>query len=262
MINKEKYPILEYDNNTVSKLDPLQKIRKNKNTNNISLPDYCVIAFFKSVIGKKREQGELTQVTHIASEALDIPVYETRCNDKRICLVIGCLGAAGAAYELEQLIALGCKKFIVCGGAGVLQKDISVGHIILPCSAIRDEGLSYHYIKPAREITYGCETIKKIELQLLQENIPYIKGKTWTTDAIFRETEDKIDLRISEGCLTVEMEASALLAVSQFRKVELGQLFYGGDDVSGFTWDGRQCTDRTQIREEIVNLSLRICSKL
>ena len=164
--------------------------------------------------------------------------------------------------EASIRYVIGGKKFIVCGGAGVLQKDISVGHIILPCTAIRDEGLSYHYIKPAREIAYGCETIKKIELQLLQENIPYVKGKTWTTDAIFRETKDKIDLRISEGCLTVEMEASALLAVSQFRKVELGQLFYGGDDISGFIWDGRQCVDRAQIREEIVNLSLRICSKL
>lgn len=240
----------------------MQKINNFQKNDNISLPDYCVITFFKSVIEKKREQGELIQVAHIVSEALDIPVFETRCNDKRICLVVGCLGAAGAAYELEQLIALGCKKFIVCGGAGVLQKDISVGHIILACAAIRDEGLSYHYIKPAREIKYGCETIKKIELQLIQENIPYIKGKTWTTDAIFRETEAKIDLRRLEGCLTVEMEASALLAVSQFRKVELGQLIYGGDDLSSVIWDGRQCVDRTQIREKMVNLSLRICSQL
>ncbi len=262
MINKEKYPILEYDSNKVAKLDPKQKIRNSKNTDNISLPDYCVIAFFKSVIENKRDQGELRLLTHIASEALHIPVYETTCNSKRICLVLGCLGAAGAAYELEQLIALGCKKFIVCGGAGVLHNDISVGHIILPCSAIRDEGLSYHYIKPAREIAYEYETIKKIEMQLIEENIPYLKGKTWTTDAIFRETEDKIDLRVSEGCLTVEMEASALLAVSKFRNVELGQLIYGGDDVSKITWDGRQCIDREQIREEIVNLSLRICSNL
>lgn len=102
----------------------------------------------------------------------------------------------------------------------------------------------------------------KIETLLQRENIPYIKGKTWTTDAIFRETQDKIDLRVSEGCLTVEMECSALLAVAQFRNVELGQLIYGGDDLSDVMWDGRQCVDRMQIREELVNLSLRICTKL
>lgn len=176
--------------------------------------------------------------------------------------MLGCLGAAAVAYELEQLIALGCNKFIVCGGAGVLQKDISVGNIIIPCTAVRDEGLSYHYIEPSREISCRKETIKKIEILLQQENIPYIKGKTWTTDAIFRETQDKIALRVSEGCLTVEMESSALFAVSQFRNVELGQLIYGGDDLSDIFWEGRLGVDRTQIREELVSLSLRICTKL
>lgn len=70
------------------------------------------------------------------------------------------------------------------------------------------------------------------------------------------------EAKLSEGCLTVEMESSALLAVSQFRNVELGQLIYGGDDLSNVIWDGRRCVDRTQIREELVNLSLRICTKL
>lgn len=262
MINKEKYPILEFDIKKEAKLDPIQKINNFINPDNTSLPECCVITFFKSVIEKKKGQGELTQVTYLASEALDIPIYETIYKDERVCLVLGCLGAAAAAYELEQLIALGCKKFIVCGGAGVLQKDISVGHIILPCTAVRDEGVSYHYINPSREITCKKETVMKIETLLQRENIPYIKGKTWTTDAIFRETQDKIDLRVSEGCLTVEMECSALLAVAQFRNVELGQLIYGGDDLSDVMWDGRQCVDRMQIREELVNLSLRICTKL
>lgn len=262
MINKEKYPILEFDINREAKLEPTQKINNNNNYDKILLPEYCVITFFKRVIEMKKELGELNQVSCLASESLDIPIYETKYNDKQICLVLGCLGAAGVAYELEQLIALGCNKFIVCGGAGVLQKDISVGHIIIPCTAVRDEGLSYHYIEPSREISCRKETVKKIELQLQQENIPYIKGKTWTTDAIFRETRDKIALRVAEGCLTVEMECAALLAVSQFRNVELGQLIYSGDDLSNVIWDGRQCVDRAQIREELVNLSLRICTEL
>ncbi|MFA9378357.1 MAG: nucleoside phosphorylase [Lachnotalea sp.] len=261
-MNKEKYPILEFDPKLESKLEPIQKIKNNKNYDEVSLPECCVITFFKSVIEEKKKRGELNQLAYIASEALDIPIYETLYNEKRIGIVLGCLGAAGAAYELEQLIALGGKRFIVCGGAGVLQKDIAVGHIIIPDSAVCDEGLSYHYVKPAREIFYKKETIEKIEIQLQNENIPYVKGKTWTIDAIFRETQDKIALRKSEGCITVEMEASALLAVAQFRNVELGQILYGGDDLSDVLWDGRQCIDRTQIREELVNLSIRICSKL
>ncbi len=62
------------------------------------------------------------------------------------------LGAAGSAAFLEELIAYGFKKFIVCGGAGVLRKDIAVGHLIIPISAIRDEGVSYHYLARAEEV--------------------------------------------------------------------------------------------------------------
>ena len=38
-----------------------------------------------------------------------------------------------------------------------MQKGIAVGHIIIPNKAVRDEGLSYHYIKPLREI-YAVRT--------------------------------------------------------------------------------------------------------
>lgn len=62
MIRKEKYPILEYDGNMVAKLDPMQKIKSFKNTDNIFLPDYCVIAFFKSVIKKKENKVSLSNL--------------------------------------------------------------------------------------------------------------------------------------------------------------------------------------------------------
>ena len=40
------------------------------------------------------------------------------------------------------------------------------------------------------------------------------------TDAVYRETEVKVQHRKAEGCLTVEMEAAAFFAVAQFRSVQ------------------------------------------
>ena len=57
-----------------------------------------------------------------------------------------------AAGLLEEMIAWGCRKFIACGGCGVLAQEIAVGHLILVTSAVRDEGVSYHYLPPAREV--------------------------------------------------------------------------------------------------------------
>jgi purine-nucleoside phosphorylase len=97
---------------------------------------------------------------------------------------------------------------------------------------------------------------------LSERGIPFITGKTWTTDAPYRETSGMIQSRVEEGCLTVEMEAAALLAVAQYRKVKLGQLLYAGDDLSGEHWDNRRWQSRKEIRESLFWLAADICLSL
>jgi uridine phosphorylase len=68
--------------------------------------------------------------------------------------------------------------------------------------------------------------------------------------------------RQGQGCLTVEMEAAALLAVAQYRGVLLGQVLYGGDDLSGEAWDNRGWQSRPQIREQLFWLAAEACLAL
>lgn len=89
-----------------------------------------------------------------------------------------------------------------------------------------------------------------------------MKVKTWTTDAPYRETPEKVKLRKAEGCLTVEMETAAFLSIAQFRKVRFGQLLYGGDDVSGSNWDARQWQRKKRVREKLFRLAVDICINL
>ena len=93
----------------------------------------------------------------------------------------------------------------------------------------------------------------------MARHVPYVLGKTWTTDAIFRETPAKVQLRRSEGCLTVEMEAAAFFAVAQFRGVIFAQMLYGGDDVSGAEWDARGWNKRISVRERLFWLAAEAC---
>ena len=86
----------------------------------------------------------------------------------------------------------------------------------------------------------------------------YIVAKTWTTDGLFRETRARMLARKREGCLTVEMEAAAFFAVAQFRRVQFGQILYGGDDLSGRKWDDRNW-NRHQIRERLFTLAAEAC---
>ncbi len=249
MLEKNRFPILEFDPCATAKIEPARNIAKK------DVPQACVISYFGDIVQQKFESGLLTPIAAFSMAYMRLPVYETVVQNKRVGLVSGVFGAPGSARLLEELIATGFEKFIVCGGAGVLQKGLHVGHLVLPCAAVRDEGVSYHYVKPSREIECNPHALSVMEEKLKLEKLPYIKAKTWTTDACYRETDDKIALRVSEGCATVEMEAAALFAVARFRNVVLGQILYGGDDLSGREWDSRRWNSENS-RANLIDLCL------
>ena len=183
-------------------------------------------------------------------------------NGQRLALFHPGVGAPLAVGLLEEVIALGSRKFIACGGAGVLESSIALGHAIIPTAAVRDEGTSYHYLPPGREVQPSPVGVAALEYVLKQREVPYLLGKVWTTDAIYRETPAKIKRRKEEGCLAVEMEAARLFAVAQFRGVVLAQILYGGDDVSGKTWDSRHWDKTTTTREKLLRLAAEACLRL
>lgn len=67
--------------------------------------------------------------------------------------------------------------------------------------------------------------------------LPFAEGKTWTTDAFYRETRGKMARRKEQGCLCVEMECASLAAVAQFRGVKFAEFFYVTDNLDGPVWD-------------------------
>jgi uridine phosphorylase len=163
---------------------------------------------------------------------------------------------------MEELIALGCRKFIACGGCGVLDGRVGLGDAMIVSSAVRDEGTSYHYLPPGREIEPSAAAIAALRSAAEARQVSFIEGKTWTTDAPYRETAAKVALRREEGCLTVEMEAAAFCAVAAFRSVTFGQVLYGGDDLSGDEWDERGWQRLNRTREKLFQLAVEACLRL
>ena len=136
MIIENKYPICEFDTNNNAKIKASDFLEK-------SLPKKCVITFFRKELEELASEKGLPIIGKLHSEVVDLPIYGYS-ND--ICIAIPFAAAPGAAVTLEELYAMGCEKFIVCGGAGCIVDDMDLGKIIIPTLAIRDEGTSYHYI--------------------------------------------------------------------------------------------------------------------
>jgi uridine phosphorylase len=252
----ETFPILEFDPTREAFVEPS---RVNKA---LDVPKHCVLCFFQDVIRTVVHDHHGHIVATQRSEAGEFPLYEIAHQGQRLGIFHPGVGAPLAAGLLEELIARGCEKFVVCGGAGALDRAITVGHLVIPASAVRDEGTSYHYLPPSREVAASPAGVAAIERVLQEHHLPYVAAKTWTTDAFYRETPARIQARRAEGCVVVEMEAAAFFAVAQFRGVVLAQILYGGDDLSGEVWDPREWDQRTTIRERLFWLAAEACLSL
>jgi uridine phosphorylase len=247
------YPILEFDSAAEAMLEPRRIFKP------FDIPEHAVVCFFQDVISKLSQQHNARVIKHLRSEIGTHPIYELAVEGKRLAVFHPGVGAPLAAGMLEEVIALGCRKFIACGGAGVLDSAVVMGHAIVPTAAVRDEGTSYHYLPPGREVSASPEGVAALETVLKAHQVEYLLTKTWTTDALYRETPVKVQRRRAEGCLAVEMEAAAFFAVAQFRNVQFAQLLYGGDDVGGSEWDHRHWDKHISVREKLFWLAAEAC---
>jgi uridine phosphorylase len=250
------YPILEFDPSPIAVIEP------GKILNPKDVPLHAIPCFFQDVISLLISKYNAKIIHTFRSEIGDNHLYELEYEGQKISVFHPGVGAPLAAGFLEESIAIGCQKFIACGGAGVLDNSIAVGHLIVPESAVRDEGTSYHYLPPGREVNADPNALEALTKTLDSHQVPYIRTKTWTTDGFYRETPAKILRRREEGCLAVEMEAAAFFAVALFRGVPFGQILYGGDDVSSPEWDHRGWQTRASIRERVFWLAAEACLKL
>lgn len=251
---KNNFPILEYDT------EPNGVILTNRQGRN-RLPKVCVMTFFGEIIEHflQTHKGEIK--SEYESEMRPFPVYVFEYNGVEICMIQAVVGSASIAMMTDFLIGYGVEVIIACGSCGVLD-NIPAGDVIIPVAALRDEGASYHYLPPSREIVLDRDIISVIKDTLLENNAPFIECKTWTTDAFFRETPDMIKYRKEEGCQVVEMECATITAVSRFRGARFGQLLYSGDilfDVSNY--DDRGWPGNFTAREKLFYLALEVATK-
>ncbi len=253
MLKKHEIPILEYDDTFEGVIHAPNLIQE------LGKGELCVITFFQDVITKLLQENKLRAIAELTSEYGVHPVYEMEYYGRNICLFHPVLGGSLAAAFLEELIAFGFRKFIACGGSGVLDPTLHVGSLIVPTKALRAEGASYHYLPPSRYVEIDQQAIHAIETVLKNRNLPYVKGMTWTTDAYFRETREMINYRRDEGCIAVEMECASFAAAAKFRKVTFGQILYSGDDISKEIWDSRKWKSKVDIRYDLVTASIEAC---
>ncbi|NJL59565.1 MAG: nucleoside phosphorylase [Desulfobacteraceae bacterium] len=120
---------------------------------------------------------------------------------------------------------------------GSISQNVHTGDIVVPDKAFIDEGTSRHYRADETIPAYPSDSLLgKTKSALSQANLSFHQGAVWSTDAIYRETRDKIRKYQDKQVLAVEMEVSALFTVAQFRNAELAAILAVSDELASLTW--------------------------
>lgn len=224
-ILKHEIPLLEYDPAPGAVIDP------NHEGLGITLPQKAVFAFLSEHVDAYAKAHGARKVATFQTITKDFPVYVLEHGGEEICLCQAPLGGPAAAQLLDWLIGYGAKRIISGGCCGALV-DLPENLFLIPERAMRDEGVSYHYLPPARFVSVNAEARRAVEETLRARGLDCRSVTTWTTDGFFRETKEKVAYRVSEGCSVVDMECASLAAVAEMRGVTWGQLLFTADSLA------------------------------
>jgi uridine phosphorylase len=158
------------------------------------------------------------------------------CGD-RISLIGPLIGAPYAVMLMETLIAWGVERFIFLGWCGAVSPSVVIGDVILSTAAVVDEGTSPHYGFPSGETVHApAGLLDAVRKSFSDFGVPVKEGIVWSTDAIYRETRQKVAFYQARQVLAVEMELSALFAVAHFRQVAVAAVLVVSDELGSFVW--------------------------
>jgi uridine phosphorylase len=190
----------------------LREARRQKKLGTCSVPKICILDPDGDIVQYLLKSGK-TKINNCWA-CYHTTLYSFWNKDKEIGIIGNVVGASFAVLVSEQLLVSGCELIISITSAGILRKSSDNPQFMLITEAIRDEGTSYHYLPSNIKMVLNQSTENKLQTLYLKEDISVKPGKSWTTDAPYRETQSAIKLMIAEGADIVEMESSALYALA------------------------------------------------
>lgn len=224
-----------YDNDTPAIINPPQNP-------NAVIVDACILTFSHNIEQYVLSRFRPAKIGEFRFATGTTPIWLIETNGKKIAFYKTYVGGPACVGTIEESFQfVNTKKYIVFGGAGCLDKEIARGKVMVPNMAWRDEGTSYHYM-PASDWV-NIRNHEKVCDFMKQSKLPFVCGKTWTTDSMYRETRGNFEKRKADGCISVEMECASVQAMCDFRNLEFYTFFTSGDLLDAPEWDDRGSWD-------------------
>ncbi|HOP86337.1 MAG TPA: nucleoside phosphorylase [Syntrophorhabdaceae bacterium] len=177
----------------------------------LGLPKRTIIVFSKNDLRRL-----LTLFEHKLKDTW--APFRTIYEIKETILTKSGIGGPNIATIVEEFSDFGVREFILWGYCGGIKDRLKIGDIVLALGALREDGVSYHYIEDnSSHIVYSPWVD---EWRMHAKQAGFLEGVVWSCDAIYRETEQKITKYRKEGVLAVEMEVASFYSVCNYKKVK------------------------------------------
>lgn len=193
----------------------LREARRQRNLPGSDVPAVCMLDPDGDILEYLQRTGKATLSKSWA--CYHTKLYVFKLEELELGIIACAVGAPFAVLIAEQLFVSGCLLLISVTSSGVISRVHDSIQYILIKEAVRDEGTSYHYL-PREEVAAIDNSLLLPLQEILTQSLANVQvGKSWTTDAPYRETMSAIEKMKSSNVHVVEMEAAALYSFAKAR---------------------------------------------
>lgn len=227
----------------------------------LELPHIAVGVFSEHLLNDIVKKTECKKVGELTEKR---PVYIMKYKNTKITLFMAGISGPWISNDIEDLNVNGVDTLIIFGNCGVLDKTIEDCSIIIPNKAYRDEGTSYHYLPDSEYIVLDDKYVDLFKDILKEYGFSYREGATWTIDAFYRETKEKIQMFQKKGAICVEMEGASIGAVCRYKKINYFTFYYAGDNLDSVQWEERSINQLSNFEKKtkVPVLALELAYKI
>lgn len=193
----------------------LREARRQKLIPECEIPKICLLDPDGDIVTYLKKSGRAS--VNRCWAGYHTRMYQFDLNGQNIG-IIGCaVGASFAVLLAEQMFTSGCEILISITSAGTITPPRNNEQFIIIEEALRDEGTSYHYLPSDEPALLDRQLMDRLKLLQSDPEVSVGIGKSWTTDAPYRETSSAIKYAKQQQVTAVEMEAAALYAFARSR---------------------------------------------
>lgn len=248
-----KIPILNHNYKSPAVILPLEFVKYQLGFKKLKkdFPEICILTSQKNIVKYFCKVFKAKLYSNWGSNRSELYVF--KIGKQQVGIVNLGLGSSQAVNIMEILVARGVKDFLSIGSVGSIGKELKIGDFLLVDKALRDEGTSYHYLKPSQFAYPSKEIYNSFKSYLDDNKFVYATGPVWTTDAFFRETKASVLAYQKQGILGVDMKTSALFALAKYYKVQICALFYISDSLANLKWEPHLYSQLAKKSQKIIS---------